>query len=260
MQQDFSKRISSQGDSANAKRLERYLRRTACTAAAGLGAFGIGSESAEAGFVVVDPPDFGVQGQPFGWVAESLSYAGQSFGVDILQNGGALDVGFFRGGGYYGYLIARTDQVGYHYPYGNISGSGQLRLLNNSANPDGNGNPGNPLQGFNAGEVIGDGDPQAGSNTVMRLAYEGGDWDGVPNGSPSYIGFEIDIDNDTSFDGFGWIEVIVTDPGSNPDITVTRWAYTDDGSTIQAGQVPEPTSLALLAAGAGALAFRRKRN
>ena len=76
---------------------------------------------------------------------------------------------------------------------------------------------------------------------------------------PSYIGFEIDIDNSGSFDGFGWIEVIVDDQGWQPDITVTRWAYTDDGSTIAAGQIPEPSSLALLAAGAGALAFRRRK-
>jgi len=252
----------TQGESTErSERLERYLRRTACSAAAGLGAFALGSADAEAGIIVVDPADFGVQGQAFGWVAENLSYAGQSFGIDIKQDGGALDIGFFRGSGYYGYLVARTDQVGYHYPYGNISGSNHLRMLNNNANPDGDG-PGNSLDGFNAGEIIGDDDPLAGANSLMRATYAPGDWQGVPSDgvNPSYIGFEIDIDGNSSFDGFGWIEVIVSDPGSFPDITVTRWAYTDDGSTIQAGQIPEPTSLALLAAGAGALAFRRRKS
>ena len=167
--------------------LDRYLRRSACAAAAGLGAFGLAPE-ADAGITVVDPADFGVQPGPntFGWVAETYGpYAGQSFGIDILQNGGALEVGIFRGYYYGGYLIARTDTVGYAYPYGNINGSGQLGLLNNAANPDPDG-PASPtrrsLDGFNAGEIIGDGDTPGldpGQN-VMRDGYSPGDWQGVP--------------------------------------------------------------------------------
>jgi PEP-CTERM motif len=239
----------------SARRLMMY------SAAAGMGAFGFGS-AAQSAITVYDPADFGVQGDVRGWVSETPQpYGGQSWGVDILQDGGTLDVGFFQGSNYGGYLVGRTDIVGYRTPYGSISGSGQLGLLNNPANPDGNG-PANSLDGFNAGEIIGDDDTDASSGeNVMRKAYYGGDWQGVPSNGvdPSYVGFKIDIDNNGTFDGFGWIELIVDDPGSLPTVTLTRWAYTDDGSTIAAGQVPEPSALMLLAAGAGAMGLRRRK-
>ncbi len=246
-------------------RLSRYLRKTACSTAAGLTALGAATE-ADAAIVLVDPPDFGVQpvGEPRGWVSETQQpYAGQSFGIDILRDGGTLDVGLFQGGGYYGYLIGRTDIVGYRTPYGNISGSGQVQLLSNDTElPDGTpaGGGNKSLQGFLPGQIIGDGndaDALDPGQNVLREAYQGGDWE-AGNGVPSYIGFKIDIDNNSSFDGFGWIEVIVDDPGTFPTVTVTRWAYTTDGSPIAAG-VPEPGSLALLAAGLGAAALRRKK-
>lgn len=242
--------------SDSAKRLMMY------SAAAGMGAFAFGS-AAQGAITVYDPVDFGVQGTTKGWVSETAQpYGGQSWGVDIVGDGATLDVGFFQGSGYGGYLIGRTDIIGYRTPYGSISGSGQVVLLNNAANPDGNG-PANSLDGFNAGEIIGDDDSDGSTNdkNMLRDAYSGGDWQGVPSNGvdPSYIGFRIDIDNDTVFDGFGWIEVIVDDPGSLPTITLTRWAYTDDGSTIAAGQVPEPSALMLLAAGAGAMGLRRRK-
>ena len=251
------------GNQLTAKRLMAY------SAAAGTGAFAFGgaAPSSDAAITVVDPIDFGVQGASAGWVSETPQpYGGQSFGIDILQNGGALEVGFFQGGGYGGYLIGRTDVVGYRTPYGTIFGSGQLGLLSNDTElPDTGSSPGGgkqALQGFLAGQIIGDGndvDALDPGENVLRDAYAGGDWE-AGNGVPSYIGFKIDIDNNASFDGFGWIEVIVDDPGSLPTITVTRWAYTDDGSPIAAGEVPEPGTLALLAAGAGALAIRRRED
>lgn len=264
----YENQAASQTDASaqRSERLVRYIRKTACSTAAGLTALGAATE-ADAALVLVDPPDFGVQpaGEPRGWVSENAQpYAGQSYGIDILRDGGALDVGIFQGNGYYGYIIGRTDTVGYRTPYGNISGSGQVRLLSNDtelpdASPAGGGNK--SLQGFLPGQIIGDGndvDALDPGQNVLRDAYQTGDWE-AGNGVPSYIGFKIDIDNNSTFDGFGWIEVIVNDGGSFPDITVTRWAYTTDGSPIAAG-VPEPGSLALLAAGAGALAFRRKKS
>ena len=92
----------------------------------------------------------------------------------------------------------------------------------------------------------------------MRAAYASGDWE-AGSGIETYVGFKIDIDNNGSFDGFGWIGVIVDESGPLPTITLTRWAYTDDGSSIAAGQVPEPASLMLLAAGAGAMGLRRRK-
>jgi hypothetical protein len=80
---------------------------------------------------------------------------------------------------------------------------------------------------------------------------------------------------------YGWIRLRVDDLGLNqpfstilagaggaignglnyPDkITVIDWAYEDSGAAIHAGAVPEPSSLALLAAGAaGVSAFRRRK-
>lgn len=129
--------------------LNRYLRRTACSAAAGLSAFGAASTDADAAVIVVDPVDFGIQGGGFGWVTGTpVAYNGQSFGIDILQDGGTLDIGIFRGGGYYGYLIGRTDTVGYATPYGSISGSGQVRIVSNDNElPDTGPVPGGGQQG-----------------------------------------------------------------------------------------------------------------
>ncbi len=266
-----------QSDNKGRDHLSGYLRRSACSAAAGLGAFGLAAQCS-AGVVYVDPPDFGRSGSnathDFRWVSPNGYGYGLSWGIDILQDGGSNDVGLFRGYGYGGYLIARTDQVGYGYYYGyggfNVYGSGQVALLTNDTElPDTGGTPSAPkiaLQGFSAGQIIGDGndfDALTSGQNVMRDGYETGDWE-AGNGVPSYIGFKVDINNDTAYDGFGWIEVIVNDPdpldsGNRPDVTVTRWAYTDDGSPIAAGAVPEPGTLALLAAGLGAMAIGQRR-
>ena len=325
--------------------LKRYFRRSACSAAAGVGFFGLSSAPSEAAINFVDPPDYELTGNPIGPYYGTFGWS-DPYGLDLDQNG-SVDVGFFRGFNYYGYLIARdqTEYVGYNNDTGyNTSGSGQVTLLTNFNNAD-TYLDADALQGFNAGEVIGDDEVSVTpSNPAMRAAYQVGDWDGVPTnygqypyntGSDvSYVGFEIDLDNDTTPDGFGWIEVIVRETAwnpaaptfiSHPELIVTRWAYTDDGSTIEAGEtgladsdfnedgnvngldfliwqrgvgvgttkaegdadgngvvdavdlgiweseygatplqgaggvVPEPSSLALLAAGAGAYAFRRRR-
>ena len=96
--------------SDSAKRLMMY------SAAAGVGAFAFGN-AAQGAITVYDPTDFGVQGDTKGWVSEfAQPYGGQSWGVDILQDGGTLDIGFFQGTGYGGYLIDRTDTIGYRTP------------------------------------------------------------------------------------------------------------------------------------------------
>ena len=73
---------------------------------------------------------------------------------------------------------------------------------------------------------------------------------------------------------YGWIRLslagfgqdgILTDPILDPSgipkqLTVVDWAYEDSGAAIRAGSVPEPSSLALLAAGfMGLAAFRRRK-
>lgn len=90
-----------------------------------------------------------------------------------------------------------------------------------------------------------------------------GDWTGAGTG---YVGFKISHAGINSGNPvFGWMQVSKAasgTPTSDPTgITIIDWAYEDTGAAIAAGAtgVPEPTSLALLAAGAMGLLVRRSR-
>ncbi|QDU70467.1 PEP-CTERM sorting domain-containing protein [Mucisphaera calidilacus] len=72
-------------------------------------------------------------------------------------------------------------------------------------------------------------------------------------GQGNYIGYRFEIDGNTHY---GWVQVDVTDNLINAIITGYAYESTPD-TGIVAGAIPEPTSLALLAAGAGALGLRR---
>ena len=75
-----------------------------------------------------------------------------------------------------------------------------------------------------------------------------------------YIGVQFDFNGSNVF---GWIEVDVIGDVTqanfaNAEIFVGRIAFEDDGSPITI--LPEPSSIGLLAMGAAALAWRRRRN
>jgi hypothetical protein len=89
-----------------------------------------------------------------------------------------------------------------------------------------------------------------------------GDWVGAGSG---YMGIEF---TESGVNGgnpvFGWMQISKTVDGEPPrggptGITFVDWAYDDTGAAIAAGAttVPEPSSLALLAAGAVGLLARR---
>ncbi len=84
--------------------------------------------------------------------------------------------------------------------------------------------------------------------------YFGGNRGILPNdGTPTYIGVRLTIDNALHY---GWIGV--TNNGGFFD--VFAWGYeTDPGVAIQAGAVPSPGPMGLLAIGAAGLLKRKKR-
>jgi hypothetical protein len=82
-------------------------------------------------------------------------------------------------------------------------------------------------------------------------------WGGVANGSSRFLGVRFDIAGQAHL---GWAEISLQK--DTPSATVLGYAYeTAVGQSITAGNtVPEPSSLALFAAGAaGILALRRRR-
>jgi hypothetical protein len=76
-------------------------------------------------------------------------------------------------------------------------------------------------------------------------------------GTGKYVGLKWDIGGGDF--RYGWARLDVT-PASNGTATLYSFAYETEANTaIGAGEIPEPGSLALLAAGGGALALNRRR-
>ncbi len=76
-------------------------------------------------------------------------------------------------------------------------------------------------------------------------------------GQEGFVGFSFDAGEGTQF---GWIKVKMGEGVPHNDLTVLGWAYAGPNEAINAGQVPEPGSLGLLATGAlGLLLWRRVR-
>jgi hypothetical protein len=111
-------------------------------------------------------------------------------------------------------------------------------------------------QGFNSGEVIDGSLDWVNPSTIVYdwIYYQHYVYYSIPEGVQTYVGVRF---ND--FDGthYGWIAVERTS-WYGLDLEVHAWGYeTEAGVPVQAGAVPEPGTLALLAF--GALAGTRRR-
>ena len=111
------------------------------------------------------------------------------------------------------------------------------------------------VNSFNAGAAIGPGAAEAeGARFAGRLTASGF-YNFV--GAGKYVGLKWDIGGGNS--RFGWARVDVTS-ANNGTATLFSFAYeSTPNTTIAAGAIPEPSSLALLAAGGGAVALKRRR-
>ena len=107
---------------------------------------------------------------------------------------------------------------------------------------------------LSAGDTI-DATTTAGGPSVVSLAYANNPDSQFDSASGAFIGLEFPI-NATSH--FGWVRVDIDNAAGT--FNIVDWAYeSTPGVGIEAGAIPEPGSLALLAAGAAGVAGLRRR-
>ncbi|MEO0529615.1 MAG: PEP-CTERM sorting domain-containing protein [Planctomycetota bacterium] len=105
-----------------------------------------------------------------------------------------------------------------------------------------------------AGDLI-DATTTAGGPFAVSLAYANNPDSQFDNVDGAFIGLEFPI-NATSH--FGWVRVSIDNAAGT--FVINDWAYNaTPGEGLLAGQIPEPGTLGLLAAGAAGVAAMRKR-
>ncbi|HMP06244.1 MAG TPA: PEP-CTERM sorting domain-containing protein [Lacipirellulaceae bacterium] len=229
------------------KRLASYAT------AAGLGAFSYG-ETARAGIVYVDlDPDL-------------VNNTASTFTPLDLDGNGTVDFLFGQTTlNYAGVRIVVFGHPLFQPPEDRLPAGELSRNFTNSLPASGKGNQ-YYIRSFEFGDVIGPGLPEP---IFLGSGYPNFNGNVATNANnfgktstPQYWGFGLNINGAIHY---GWGRVSTIGSGGSPNVftaTLYEYAYqSEPGVPIMAGQVPEPTSLAMLAAGGGglALASRRKR-
>lgn len=112
------------------------------------------------------------------------------------------------------------------------------------------------VNSFSAGDAIGPASAVAGG--ARFAARTSGPYFYNFVEADKFVGLKWDIGGGDFLYGYAAIDIIGASYGE-VEVTLKSFAYESVANTaIEAGAVPEPGSLALLAAGAGALAFRRR--
>lgn len=207
------------------------MRLLAYSAAAGLGAFGA-VQSADAAVVHVDIPDI------------VLHEGAGSVQLDLNSDGYAdLDAEMLDGSvAWFLRFIAEA-----------VNGSDEYsNLVKGNANY---------IRSFEAGDIIGAANANCVPGALVSPIAQSNTLNFGNTTLPQYMG--ILIEDALGNDHWGWVRMQYFRDGVSAGVgygVIYEYAYeTTPNTDIVAGAVPEPASLGLLAAGAGAMAFSRRR-
>lgn len=198
-------------------------KRWAAYAAAGVAATFAGTQSAEADITHV------VVGSPAGdWTTDDDLYfplAGDA-SLNFYHPGYGAGIAIFNGG-YFGTIVGQTIATVFRYA-SNLASGANISTQNFLTAPA----------------------------FAILASYSGATYSQFVNTS-GIIGFRFDGGAGTQY---GWARVTALGDAPINSYVIEEYAYADVGESIAAGQIPEPSSLGLLALGAvGILAGRRRR-